>query len=136
MQLDWCSNLWILWQCVVYRYDVLQTRVIAFLCVATSFQLWEKHVVLLSSLNTGLSSGWLAVPALGKHVSNCKPNRLNKALCHIYAVGRPIKVEKKEKPTAEELDVLHQLYMDELSDLFEEHKGNYGVDKDTHLNFV
>uniref|UniRef100_A0A3P8SP50 Acyltransferase n=1 Tax=Amphiprion percula TaxID=161767 RepID=A0A3P8SP50_AMPPE len=51
-------------------------------------------------------------------------------------VGRPIRVEKKEKPTAEELDALHQLYMDELSNLFEEHKGNYGVDKDTHLNFV
>ncbi|KAL3971501.1 hypothetical protein ACER0C_027020 [Sarotherodon galilaeus] len=51
-------------------------------------------------------------------------------------VGRPIKVEKKAKPTAEELDALHQLYMDELSNLFEEHKGNYGVDKDTHLNFV
>ncbi|XP_026184137.1 2-acylglycerol O-acyltransferase 2 [Mastacembelus armatus] len=51
-------------------------------------------------------------------------------------VGRPIRVEKIEKPTAEELDVLHQLYMDELNNLFEEHKGNYGVDKDTHLNFV
>ncbi|XP_023197571.1 2-acylglycerol O-acyltransferase 2 [Xiphophorus maculatus] len=51
-------------------------------------------------------------------------------------VGRPIKVEKKEKPTGEELDALHQLYMDELSSLFDEHKGNYGVDKDVHLNFV
>ena len=56
--------------------------------------------------------------------------------CHLSAVGRPIKVEKNETPTAEELDVLHQLYMDELSNLFEEHKGNYGVDKDTHLTFV
>lgn len=56
--------------------------------------------------------------------------------CHPSTVGRPIKVEKKKKPTTEELDVLHQLYMDELSNLFEEHKGNYGVDKDTHLNFV
>ncbi|XP_068600697.1 2-acylglycerol O-acyltransferase 2 [Brachionichthys hirsutus] len=51
-------------------------------------------------------------------------------------VGRPIKVERKEKPTAEELDALHQVYMDELSGLFEAHKGSYGVDKDTHLNFV
>ncbi|KAA8586461.1 hypothetical protein FQN60_000297 [Etheostoma spectabile] len=51
-------------------------------------------------------------------------------------VGRPIRVERKEKPTVEELDALHQLYMDELSNLFDEHKGNYGVDKDTHLNFV
>uniref|UniRef100_A0A667YH31 Monoacylglycerol O-acyltransferase 2 n=1 Tax=Myripristis murdjan TaxID=586833 RepID=A0A667YH31_9TELE len=51
-------------------------------------------------------------------------------------VGRPIRVEKNEKPTVEDLDALHQLYMDELSSLFEEHKSNYGVDKDTHLNFV
>ncbi|TKS83793.1 2-acylglycerol O-acyltransferase 2-A [Collichthys lucidus] len=51
-------------------------------------------------------------------------------------VGRPIRVQRKEKPTAEELDALHQLYMDELSNLFDEHKGNYGIDKDTHLNFV
>lgn len=55
---------------------------------------------------------------------------------HLSAVGRPIVVVKKEKPTAEELDALHQLYMDELSNLFEEHKANYGVDEDTHLNFV
>lgn len=52
------------------------------------------------------------------------------------AVGRPIRVERNEKPSAEELNALHQHYMDELSSLFEEHKGNYGVDKDVHLNFV
>lgn len=57
-------------------------------------------------------------------------------LSFLSAVGRPIRVEKKEKPSAEDLDALHQLYMDELSQLFEEHKGNYGVDADTHLNFV
>uniref|UniRef100_A0A3Q3VWT5 Acyltransferase n=1 Tax=Mola mola TaxID=94237 RepID=A0A3Q3VWT5_MOLML len=51
-------------------------------------------------------------------------------------VGRPIRVERNEKPTAEELDALHQVYMDELSKLFDKHKGNYGVDKDTHLHFV
>lgn len=57
-------------------------------------------------------------------------------MCLLSAVGRPIRVEKNEKPSAEDLDALHQLYMDELSQLFEEHKGNYGVDADTHLNFV
>ncbi|CAN9501559.1 unnamed protein product [Ophioblennius macclurei] len=51
-------------------------------------------------------------------------------------VGRPIKVERVEKPTAEQLDSLHQLYMEELSNLFDEHKTNYGIDDDTHLNFV
>lgn len=51
-------------------------------------------------------------------------------------MGRPIRVERNEKPKAEELDALHQLYMDKLSELFEEHKANYGVGKDTCLNFV
>ncbi len=50
-------------------------------------------------------------------------------------MGRPIPVEKNEKPTAEELDVFHQRYMDELSRLFEEHKENYGVAEDAHLLF-
>lgn len=58
------------------------------------------------------------------------------AISSLSPVGRPIRVEKNEKSTAEQLNALHQLYMDELSQLFEEHKGNYGVDKDVHLNFV
>uniref|UniRef100_A0A8C1GRX7 Acyltransferase n=2 Tax=Cyprinus carpio TaxID=7962 RepID=A0A8C1GRX7_CYPCA len=50
-------------------------------------------------------------------------------------VGRPIPVEKNKKPTVEDLDVFHQRYMDELTLLFEEHKGNYGVPEDAHLLF-
>ncbi|XP_062870265.1 2-acylglycerol O-acyltransferase 2 isoform X1 [Trichomycterus rosablanca] len=51
-------------------------------------------------------------------------------------VGRPIRVQKKEKPSSEDLDALHDLYMEELSQLFEEHKGRYGVPEDTHLIFI
>ncbi|XP_056451361.1 2-acylglycerol O-acyltransferase 2 [Gadus chalcogrammus] len=51
-------------------------------------------------------------------------------------VGRPIRVEKNEKPTVEQLDALHQHYMEELSNLFDQHKTDYGVEKDTYLNFV
>ncbi|XP_017538007.1 2-acylglycerol O-acyltransferase 2 [Pygocentrus nattereri] len=51
-------------------------------------------------------------------------------------VGKPIKVEKKEKPSAEDLDALHQLYMDELTQLFEEHKGKYGIPEDAHLDLL
>ena len=51
-------------------------------------------------------------------------------------MGRPIRVEKNEKPTVEQLDALHQRYMEELSDLFDKHKTDYGVDRDTYLNFV
>ncbi|KAF5888051.1 2-acylglycerol O-acyltransferase 2-A-like, partial [Clarias magur] len=50
-------------------------------------------------------------------------------------VGKPIKVQKKEKPSVEDLDALHELYVDELTQLFEEHKGKYGVPEDTHLVF-
>lgn len=57
-------------------------------------------------------------------------------ICVLGPVGRPIPVVKNKEPTAEELDALHQLYMEELSNLFDEHKGSYGIDKDTHLNFV
>ncbi|KAI4871547.1 hypothetical protein NFI96_030373 [Prochilodus magdalenae] len=54
----------------------------------------------------------------------------------ISKLGKPIKVEKNEKPTAEDLDALHQLYMDELTQLFEEHKGKYGIPEDSHLEFL
>uniref|UniRef100_A0A4W4FYK4 Acyltransferase n=1 Tax=Electrophorus electricus TaxID=8005 RepID=A0A4W4FYK4_ELEEL len=50
-------------------------------------------------------------------------------------VGKPIRVKKNQKPSAEELDAVHQLYMDELAQLFEEHKGKYGISEDTHLIF-
>ncbi|KAG9351754.1 hypothetical protein JZ751_023005 [Albula glossodonta] len=51
-------------------------------------------------------------------------------------VGKPIMVEKNEKPSDEELNELHERYMDELSKLFEEHKSKYGVPEDRHLSFV
>ncbi|XP_063058822.1 2-acylglycerol O-acyltransferase 2 [Engraulis encrasicolus] len=51
-------------------------------------------------------------------------------------VGKPIRVEKRETVSAEDLDALHQHYMEELSKLFEEHKANYGVPEDTHLTFI
>ncbi|KAJ8412547.1 hypothetical protein AAFF_G00128830 [Aldrovandia affinis] len=51
-------------------------------------------------------------------------------------VGKPIVVEKNEKPSDEELDALHEHYMDELSKLFEEHKSKYGVPEERHLSFV
>ncbi|KAG7484491.1 hypothetical protein MATL_G00049750 [Megalops atlanticus] len=51
-------------------------------------------------------------------------------------VGKPIMVEKNERPTEEELNALHERYMDELCKLFEEHKSKYGVPEDKHLSFV
>lgn len=51
-------------------------------------------------------------------------------------VGKPIDVEKNENPTREEVDELHQKYIDALVDLFETHKTKYGVDADSHLEFT
>ncbi|XP_054721576.1 2-acylglycerol O-acyltransferase 1-like [Uloborus diversus] len=47
-------------------------------------------------------------------------------------IGQPIDVEKISEPTQEDVDKLHQLYVDKLTDLFNEHKVKYGPD----LNFI
>lgn len=40
-------------------------------------------------------------------------------------VGAPIEVDKKISPSDEEVDVMHQKFIDELTRLFESHKHNY-----------
>ncbi|XP_078514659.1 2-acylglycerol O-acyltransferase 2 [Lissotriton helveticus] len=55
----------------------------------------------------------------------------------IYTVvGKPIKVELNQNPTEKEIDRIHKIYMEELSKLFEEHKTQYNVPADRHLEFV
>ncbi|XP_072257966.1 2-acylglycerol O-acyltransferase 2 [Pyxicephalus adspersus] len=51
-------------------------------------------------------------------------------------VGKPIKVTENQSPSDEEVDMLHKLYMEKLSELFEEHKTQYNVPADKHLSFV
>ena len=51
------------------------------------------------------------------------------------AVGKPIEVQKTSHPSQEEVDRLHQHYMNELENLFEAHKLEYNVPKDQHLEF-
>ncbi|NXN95534.1 MOGT2 acyltransferase, partial [Rhinopomastus cyanomelas] len=51
-------------------------------------------------------------------------------------VGKPIPVQKKTKPSEEEVNQVHQKYLDELSRLFEEHKARYNVPEDSHLEFI
>lgn len=51
-------------------------------------------------------------------------------------VGKPLRVERNEKPSAEEVDAMHEKYLEELCKLFEEHKAKYGVPEDKHLSFV
>ncbi|NWZ27196.1 MOGT2 acyltransferase, partial [Asarcornis scutulata] len=51
-------------------------------------------------------------------------------------VGKPIPVQKKYKPSEEEVDRVHQKYLEELCKLFEEHKAKYNVPEDSHLEFI
>lgn len=50
-------------------------------------------------------------------------------------VGRPIPVQKTLHPTPEQIDELHQTYMEELRKLFNEHKGKYGIPEHETLVF-
>lgn len=51
-------------------------------------------------------------------------------------VGRPIEVEKVPDPDQSTIDRVHQQYMNALNELFDQHKVQYGVDKNTTLNFM
>ncbi|KAK7909482.1 hypothetical protein WMY93_014166 [Mugilogobius chulae] len=51
-------------------------------------------------------------------------------------VGSPIAVKSKPSPTNEDIESLHQLYLQNLTDLFEAHKTQYGYSPDQHLNFT
>ncbi|RXN08453.1 2-acylglycerol O-acyltransferase 2-A-like protein [Labeo rohita] len=51
-------------------------------------------------------------------------------------VGRPIPVTQNPCPSKDDIDTLHTLYMEALTQVFEENKKNYGVPEDKHLNFI
>ncbi|XP_055479619.1 2-acylglycerol O-acyltransferase 2 isoform X2 [Psammomys obesus] len=50
-------------------------------------------------------------------------------------VGKPIEVQMTPQPSEEEVDRLHQLYIQELCKLFEGHKHKFNVPADQHLEF-
>uniref|UniRef100_A0A8C5LG46 Acyltransferase n=2 Tax=Jaculus jaculus TaxID=51337 RepID=A0A8C5LG46_JACJA len=51
-------------------------------------------------------------------------------------VGRPIHVQQTPHPTPEQVDELHQTYMEELKALFDKHKGKYGIPEHETLTFT
>uniref|UniRef100_A0A2K5DZS0 2-acylglycerol O-acyltransferase 1 n=1 Tax=Aotus nancymaae TaxID=37293 RepID=A0A2K5DZS0_AOTNA len=53
--------------------------------------------------------------------------RVKTMLTKILRIGRPIPVRQTLHPTLEQIEELHQTYMEELRKLFEEHKGKYGI---------
>lgn len=48
-------------------------------------------------------------------------------------IGAPIAVEKTESPTKEQVDRLHQKYIEELTALFDKHKTKFGHSKEQQL---
>ncbi|CAM9418010.1 unnamed protein product [Rangifer tarandus platyrhynchus] len=50
-------------------------------------------------------------------------------------VGKPIEVQKMPHSSQEEVDRLHQCYMQKLENLFEAHKLKYNISRDQHLEF-
>ena len=57
-------------------------------------------------------------------------------VCFATAVGAPIEVEKIASPSQEEVDALHEIYIEALAQVFEENKEKYGVPKEAKLDFV
>ena len=58
---------------------------------------------------------------------------LNKDL--LYAIGKPIKVTKIEKPTQTDINLLHEKFCKELTILFDKHKEKAGFpDKELLIN--
>ncbi|KAF8386096.1 hypothetical protein PRIPAC_75238, partial [Pristionchus pacificus] len=48
-------------------------------------------------------------------------------------LGAPIPVERIENPTQEQIDGYHSIYIQRLTELFEDHKEKYGIAADNHL---
>lgn len=51
-------------------------------------------------------------------------------------VGKPIPVKQTSNPTQEEIDELHQIYLESLQELFEENKAKYGIPEHKSLIFT
>jgi hypothetical protein len=54
----------------------------------------------------------------------------------IVAVGKPIDIPKTTRPDKSIIEKYHEIYMEELKNLFDSHKSKFGMDKSTELVFV
>ncbi|XP_061816410.1 2-acylglycerol O-acyltransferase 2-A isoform X1 [Nerophis lumbriciformis] len=54
----------------------------------------------------------------------------------LTVVGTPICVAHSPNPSSEDIESLHKVYLERLSELFEGHKHKYGVQEDQHLTFI
>ncbi|XP_041841892.1 2-acylglycerol O-acyltransferase 1 [Melanotaenia boesemani] len=51
-------------------------------------------------------------------------------------VGKPIPVSQTPSPSSEDIEALHRVYLQSLTELFEHHKHTYGLDEGHHLTFI
>lgn len=51
-------------------------------------------------------------------------------------VGGAIPVQPTASPSNEDIESLHRLYLQKLTELFENHKTKYGIGPDQHLTFT
>ncbi|XP_037533221.1 2-acylglycerol O-acyltransferase 2-A [Nematolebias whitei] len=51
-------------------------------------------------------------------------------------VGRPISVLQTSCPSSEDIERLHGVYLQSLTELFEQHKDSYGLGQHQHLTFI
>ncbi|XP_031605335.2 2-acylglycerol O-acyltransferase 2-A isoform X1 [Oreochromis aureus] len=51
-------------------------------------------------------------------------------------VGKPIPVIQTPSPSSEDIESLHKVYLQNLTELFEQHKRTYGLPDDQHLTFI
>ena len=61
---------------------------------------------------------------------------VNRTFFFFFSVGAPLKVNRVENPTNEEVDNLHSQYVTALRELFDKHKKNYGIAEDEHLEII
>ena len=61
---------------------------------------------------------------------------VNRTFFFLISVGAPLKVNRVENPTKEEVENLHSLYVAALRELFDKHKKNYGIAEDEHLEII
>ncbi|XP_008302175.1 2-acylglycerol O-acyltransferase 1 isoform X2 [Stegastes partitus] len=51
-------------------------------------------------------------------------------------VGKPIPVTQTPSPSRDDIESLHKVYLQSLTELFEQHKHTYGLDEHQHLTFI
>lgn len=86
--------------------------------------------------STASSERWTPAPcqdvqSIQRDLTLAPPNA-----CACFPVGKPIPVQRKKRPSEEEVDQVHQKYLNELCKLFEEHKAKYNIPEDRHLEFI